>query len=303
MSFFPLSAPAHRRLRRGHLLFLGSPLLTPQPCCITLVLPASPCPSSLLRVLLPGSAPQTAEQLHPSLSFPGLERFPVHTELAPLTPSAPPLRKPVCRLQLPVLLEASAQSLAFQLTPAHTALPCSSGLCPDAEDGPVGPAGDGEAGANWGSSTERQQLAGGERLLTPGGGQRSAATERWEARAQQGGARGKGHVCSGQFTLVYSGNQHNLVKQLFSNYNSLKEDAKEKKDCSNTTSSTKPFLTKPHHLPTMPTSHPAHHRPLVSPHVPPLPKGRACISFTLFTRFRRRLAPGKSCERICGMNK
>ena len=144
-------------------------------------------------------------------------------------PSAPPLRKPVCRLQLPVLLEASAQSLAFQLTPAHTALPCSSGLCPDAEDGPVGPAGDGEAGANWGSSTERQQLAGGERLLTRGGGQRSAATERWEARAQQGGARGKGHVCSGQFTLVYSGNQHNLVKQLFSNYNSLKEDAKEKK--------------------------------------------------------------------------
>lgn len=218
MTSFPLSAPAHHGLPRGPLLFLSPPLPTPQPRGLAPVLPASPRPSSLLPALLPGSAPQTAEQLHPSVSFPGPERLPGHSELAPLTPSASPRSaSPSPAFGSACCGKHQPKAWSFQLTPAHTASPRSSGPCPDAEDGPVGPAGDGEAGANWGSSTETHTRWWGtaahaarrlSALRQPRGGRR--------ARAAGGRRMAERHVYSSQSKLVYSRNQHS-VKELFSN--------------------------------------------------------------------------------------
>ena len=182
-----------------------------QPCW-----PLSPAdPSALLHC---SSAPRLALSLQPAPGAAARERPSNSRTTAPFSPSEalsgfpsqgagrwrpqPHVSASPSAPQLPMLLEAAAPSLAFQLAPAHTAFPCSSGLGPDAEHGPVSPAGDGEAGANWRSSTERhtlpcvQQLAGGERLRTRGGGQRSAATGRWEARVRSREAHAGRDACA-----------------------------------------------------------------------------------------------------------
>ena len=145
----------------------------------------------------------------------------------------------------------------------------------------MGPVGEGEAGANWGRTADTrpcgQELAGGAR--------RSVTTRGGKGRAGGRPTR-EGTVCLQPIHVVVR-QKPTLCKATLLQLNFfLKKMQKKKK---------KRTLFK-HHLfyeavpdqapaaRTMPTSHPAHHSSLASPQVPPLSQGRACISFTLFTR-------------------
>lgn len=153
----------------------------------------------------------------------------------------------------------------------------------------MGPVGEGEVGANWGRTTDTppcgQELAGGAR---PGDGEHgSALCGHPEAGrgGQEGGSRGKGRVYLQPIHVVIR-QKPTLCKATLLQLNVfLKKMQKKKRTLFKHHPFYEAFLDQAPPPRTMPTPHPAHHSSLVSPQVPLLSKGRAYISFTLFTRF------------------
>ena len=156
------------------------------------------------------------------LSFAGPERFPVPGS-GPLTPSAPRLREPV-RPSAPYAAGSSSPKPGLSAGPGSHCISMLLRTRPRRRAWTGEPRG-GRGG--WGELAEQHREAHATVCATARWwgtaaytGRRSALCGNREvggARAQQGGARGKGRVCSSQFTLVYTRNQHNIVKQLFPN--------------------------------------------------------------------------------------